>query len=138
MKKLLLFLTISIFLYGCSKKQVALSPDAFPGSIPDLTGNYIVNGIDQTNFEYGGYLTITKGKNQGEYNLQWIIMESIQQGFGQLEGNQLLAEWNNIDDPYTKYSGTVIYTITEKKELYGTRTVNGRVGEGQEIAYPDP
>lgn len=138
MKKLLLFLTFPILFISCTKNQIPLSPDASPGFILDLTGNYIVNGIDQANFEYGGYLTITKGKKQGEYNLQWIIMESIQQGFGHIAGNQLIVEWNNIDDQDMHYSGTVIYTVTEKMELYGTRTVNGRVGEGQEIAYPDP
>jgi len=102
-----------------------------------IIGTYVVNGTDHLNNEYGGHLTITSGENPGEFKFQWIIVESIQEGIGILEGNQLLIEWQNIDDPNTKYSGKVFYTITENGELYGNWTVNGQSGEGQEIAYPN-
>jgi len=134
---LIVFFLLSTFLVGCTKGDGEIGADALPGAVPDILGTYVVNGVDHLNNEYGGHLTITAGKHPGEYKFQWIIVESIQEGIGTLDGNQLLIKWQNIDNPDTTYNGEVIYTITENGELYGKRTVNEQNGEGQETAYPN-
>ena len=128
---------VSVIVVGCSRGDGEIRADAIPGAVPDILGTYVVNGVDHLNNEYGGHLTITAGEHPGEFKFQWIIVESIQEGIGKLEGNQLLIEWKNIDDPGITYGGTVIYTITEDGELIGNRTVMGQIGEGRETAYPN-
>ena len=97
----------------------------------------MVNGTDDLGNDYGGHLTITAGAASGEYQLQWILMESVQTGTGTIKGNQLQAQWVNLDTASGSYQGEVIYTITVDRQLYGVRTVEGRPGEGLETAYPN-
>jgi hypothetical protein len=137
MKRVFLFFLITLVLVGCSKEESQIGPDAPPDAVPDLVGTYVLNGTDHLGNKYGGHLTISAGDKPGEYRLQWIIIESIQEGTGILEGNQLNAQWLNIDDQNQPYGGTVSYTVTVNGELYGTRRVAGRGGEGLETAYPN-
>jgi hypothetical protein len=134
---LLILLIISLFLFACSDEEIVLAPDAPPDSVPDILGTYVVNGTDHLGNDYGGHLTITPGDNPNEYKFQWIIIESIQEGLGILDGNTLHIEWRSLDTSTQHYQGTVIYTVTVDGELYGTRTVENREGIGKEIAYPN-
>ena len=84
-----------------------------------------------------GTLPLTAGENPDEYKFQWIIIESVQEGIGVLNGNQLQIQWHSIDNSTEPYSGSVTYTVTINGELYGRRTVDGREGEGIETAYPN-
>ncbi len=134
---ILLILMVTMVLAGCGDDEIDLGPDAAPGAIPDLVGTYVVSGTDHLGSDYGGHLTIVAGANPGEYELQWIVIESVQTGFGVLDGNQLQVQWESLDTSTEPYFGTVTYTITEKGALYGTRTVDGQAGFGEEVAYPN-
>lgn len=137
MKRAFLFVLITLLLLGCSRDEGKIGPDAQPDAVPNLVGTYVLNGTDHLGNDYGGHLTISAGEQPGEYKLQWIIIESIQEGTGFLEGNQLHVQWHSIDDQSQPYSGKVIYTVTVNGELYGTRTVEGKQGTGSETAYPN-
>jgi hypothetical protein len=128
---------ITLIISGCSDNEGQIGRDAPKDSVPDILGTYIVNGTDHLGNDYGGHLTITAGENPSEYKFQWIIIESIQEGIGILNGNQLQIQWHSIDTSTESYSGAVTYTVTINSELYGKRTVDGRKGEGMETAYPN-
>lgn len=131
----LLLLTLA----ACSTKEPPsiTGTDASHDAIPDLVGTYSLNGFDPRGEEYGGLLTIEAGTEAGEYQMQWIITGAIQGGTGTVVGNQLLAEWHNLEGMETEVQGDVIYTITTKGELYGTRTASDFAGEGTERAFPN-
>jgi hypothetical protein len=140
MKRITLFLLIlmlTMIIAGCGDDEVDLGPDADSGAIPDLVGTYIVSGTDYLGNDYGGHLTIAAGANPGEYEFQWILIESVQTGFGVLDGNQLQVQWKSLDTSTEPYFGTVTYTVTAKGALYGSRTVDGQDGFGKESAYPN-
>jgi len=128
-----------LILAACSTKEppAITGEDAAPDAIPDLLGTYSLNGFDPLGEEYGGLLTIEAGTIPGEYQMQWIVTGAIQGGTGTLAGNQLQAEWRNLEGTETDARGLVIYTITTKGELYGTRTAEGFDGEGTERAFPN-
>jgi len=138
MKRYLITIILLIFISACTvrDKPGEMVPDADPTNIPDLVGTYVVNGVDPIGDEYGGHLTITAGDETGTYNLQWIVTGGIQEGFGVVKGNQFLIEWHSIEGA-TPAQGIVTYTITETGQLYGTRTSDNLVGEGEEQAYPN-
>jgi hypothetical protein len=133
MKRYLITIILLIFISACTvrDKPGEMVPDADPTNIPDLVGTYVVNGVDPIGDEYGGHLTITAGDETGTFNLQWIVTGGIQEGFGMVKCNQFLIEGA------TPAQGTVTYTITETGQLYGTRTSDNLVGEGEEQAYPN-
>ena len=112
--------------------------DASPGAVPVLAASYTVNGVDPQGTEYSGNLQVRPGDAAGTYALQWIITGSIQEGFGQVQGNQLLVHWRTVDDIGLDVTGLTTYTITTEGELYGPRTVDGVPGAGEERAFPNP
>ncbi len=140
MKKLLLILLLLgiPLLAACSSRDRSkpTAPDASPDSVPDLIGKYAVNGFDPLGTEYGGHLTIFPGEAQNQYKMQWIIVGSIQEGLGILKGNQLFVEWHSAQG-MVETQGQAVYTITQAGELYGSKTVHGFSGQGQEIAFPN-
>lgn len=141
MKRSLCFLLV-FFLFitsACSRRNSPgeLAPDASPDAVPSLEGSYVVNGFDPLGTEYSGVLNIFPGQQPGEYTLQWIIVGSIQQGRGVLQGNVLQVEWENLTGYGEDIHGTSTYTVTENGELYGTRILSGHAGEGTETAYPN-
>ena len=127
---LLVLFILSLSIVACSKNESVLAPDASPDSVPDLVGTYVLNGTDDLGNDYGG------PRRPTEVELL-SISESIQEGPGVLNGNKLQIEWRSIDTSTQPYQGTVVYTVTENGELYGQRTVEGRQGVGNEIAYPN-
>ena len=138
MKRYMIVIILLLLNFGCTarNKPSEMAPDADPTNIPDLTGTYVVNGVDPIGDEYGGHLTITAGEEAGTYSFQWIVTGGIQEGFGVVKGNQLLVEWQSIEGA-TPARGTAIFTITETGQIYGTRTSENLPGEGQEQAYPN-
>ena len=136
--KLALFFLFLILLASCSRsdKYSAAAPDAQPDAIPNLVGEYAVNGFDPTGTEYGGRLSVMPGDNENEYLMQWIIVGSIQEGVGILEGNQISVEWQSVSG-MVDIQGQATYTVTEAGELYGTKTVPGLDAKGSEIAFPN-
>jgi len=114
-----------------------MAPDADPDNLPDLVGTYVVNGVDPLGDEYSGHLMITLGKEPGTYDLQWVLVGGIQEGFGIVRGNQLLVEWIHTFEDDIDATGTAVFTITEIGQIYGIRTVDGLDGEGEEQAYPN-
>jgi hypothetical protein len=134
---ILIFMILSLSLAACSKDKGQIGPDAPPDSIPELIGTYVVNGTDYHGNDYGGHLTIMAGDNPSVYKFQWILVESIQEGIGMVDGNKILIEWRSLDTSTEPYQGAVTYTITVNGELYGTRTVEGQEGVSNEIAYPN-
>lgn len=129
---------LSLGLFSCSKGEGQIGPDAPPEAVPVILGTYVLNGTDHLGNDYGGHFTISAGDKPGEYKLQWIIIESVQEGSGVLKGNQLQVQWWSIDTSTAPYQGTLTYTVTVNGELYGIRTVDGREGQGNETAYPNP
>ena len=140
MKRFLLNLFLLLLvLSACSTRErsAEMAPDADPENMPILVGEYAVNGFDPLGQEYGGRLTITVGNPSGTYNMQWIVVGSIQEGVGVLKGNQLLVEWQAVESSSGQSRGTATYTVTEAGELYGTRIVEGYSEEGTEQAFPN-
>lgn len=135
--QIMLLLILALSVSSCNKDDLVLGPDVNPEAVPDLSGTYIVSGSDHLNNEYGGHLTISAGENPGEYEFQWILIESVQTGSGVVDGNQITIQWESIDASTEFYAGTVTYTITVDGALYGTRTVEGQEVVGEEIAYPN-
>ncbi len=133
-----LWLWALILLAGCSRGPKPLSADAPPEQIPDLSGEYIVNGFDPTGIEYGGRLRIRPGEQPGEYSLQWLISGGLQEGEGKVEDNHLQVTWRSLPSPgRAEQSGTAAYTITIAGELYGPKRLDGYSQEGRETAYPN-
>ncbi|HSN78477.1 MAG TPA: hypothetical protein VL334_25695 [Anaerolineae bacterium] len=142
MKKYL-FVTLMISLAlvgGCSSgdKGKIKGTDASPDAVPVLAASYSVNGVDPQGTEYGGNLQVRPGDAPGTYALQWIITGSIQEGFGQVQGNQLLVRWRTSDGIGLGVTGVTTYTITTEGEMYGPRTVDGVEKAGEEKAFPNP
>jgi hypothetical protein len=143
MKKTLLIIALMLILSAglaaCSRPSgpTALAPDAPPNAVPDLTGEYVVNGFDPLGTEYSGTLTIQPGDNPGEYHLIWIIVGSIQEGTGSLNGNQLEVAWHSSPNMNRQTSGKTIYTVTTARQLKGQRFTDGYDTAGTETAYPN-
>lgn len=112
--------------------------DASPDAVPALAASYSVNGVDPQGTEYSGNLQVRPGDAAGTYALQWIITGSIQEGFGQVQGNQLLVRWRTSDGIDLGVTGLTTYTITADGELYGPRTIDGVDKAGEERAFPNP
>jgi hypothetical protein len=132
-------LALLLLTSACSRRNSPgkLAPDAAPDAVPPLEGSYVVNGFDPLGTEYSGVLNIFPGQQPGEYTLQWIIVGSIQQGRGVLQGNVLHVDWENLPGYGEEIHGTSTYTVTENGELYGTRTLSGHDEVGTETAYPN-
>lgn len=112
--------------------------DASASAVPTLTASYTVNGVDPQGTEYSGNLQVRPGDAPGSYALQWIITGSIQEGFGQLQGNQLVVRWRTSDGIGLGVTGLTTYTITTQGEMYGPRTIDGVGKAGEEQAFPNP
>ena len=127
-------------LSGCSDdgEGEIKGADASPGAVPALAASYSVNGVDPQGTEYSGNLQVRPGEAPETYALQWIVTGSIQEGFGQLQGNQLLVRWRTSDGIDLGVTGLTTYTITTEGELYGPRTVDGTNKAGTETAFPNP
>ena len=136
---LVVALTLIMALAACSATKGKITGrDADPAVVPDLAGEYAVNGTDGAGSEYGGRLSIRPGDATGHYRLQWIVNESIQEGAGAVEGNKLTATWQSVHDQSAQtLRGVAAYTITDKGELYGSRTVDGAAGNWEEKAFPN-
>ncbi len=133
-----LLILLSLSLAACSRDQNGpMGPDASVDVVPDLVGTYVVNGFDPLGTEYSGHLTIKTGEQPGEYDMQWIVVGSIQEGKGVVDGNILKVIWYSITDIGQSSQGTALYTITVNGELYGSRQIDGYDGEGTERVYPN-
>jgi hypothetical protein len=131
-------LLILILTSACTPRgNGSLAPDAPLDAVPSLEGDYVVNGFDPLGTEYSGVLTIFATDKPGEYTMQWVIVGSIQEGKGKLDGNTLRVEWESLDEVGGGMHGTSTYTVTVAGELYGTRTVDGQTEKGTETAYPN-
>ena len=137
--RILIVVFIAVLLASCSNSRGRITgADAPPGAVPDLAGNYVLNGVDPEGDEYGGVLTIMPGQAPGQYNLQWIVTGNIQEGTGVVEGNRLRLEWrSSAVDPTKSTRGHGAYTITTGRELYGMRSVDGAEGGAKEKAFPN-
>lgn len=137
---LLSLLLVLALLSGCSDdgEGEIKAADASPGAVPALAASYSVNGVDPQGTEYSGNLQVRPGDAPGTYALQWIITGSIQEGFGQLQGNQLLVRWRTSDGIDLGVTGLTTYTITTEGEMYGPRTIDGVEKVGEEKAFPNP
>ncbi|NUM45256.1 MAG: hypothetical protein HUU38_11175 [Anaerolineales bacterium] len=139
MKKLSLFLLLILILTltACARRTAGpLAEDAPPDNVPSIVGEYAINGFDPDGNEYGGRLNVILQDN-GEYLLQWIISDSLQEGTGTLTGNQLTVTWRTVEGFLVELTGTATYTVTVKGELYGYKFIDGKDGEGTEAAYPN-
>lgn len=137
---LVVLLLMAALLSACSDdgEGEIKGADASPGAVPALAASYSVNGVDPQGTEYSGNLQVRPGDAAGTYALQWIITGSIQEGFGQLQGNQLLVRWRTSDDIGLGVTGLTTYTITTEGELYGPRSIDGVKKAGEEKAFPNP
>lgn len=135
---LMILFVLAATLPACGKYgEKGLAPDADPNQVPDLVGQYVVNGFDPLGTEYSGSLTIQPGATPGTYRMFWIVTGAIQEGEGRLQGNRLEVTWHSSPNLDRQSSGTASYTVTSKRQLYGERRVDGFPKLGTEEAYPD-
>lgn len=134
---LLILLVFGLSACSMRTRPQVLSEPASPDALPTLTGSYSVNGFDPQGTEYGGNLSIRPGDVAGQYRLQWIVTGSIQEGVGQVQGNQILVHWKTIQGIGPGASGVTTFTITTKGELTGQRQVDGQQKLGKENAFPN-
>jgi hypothetical protein len=125
-------LTLALLLTSATS-GCAFPEEAFDGS---LEGSYYVNGFDQQDVEYSGLLTITATDDPAIYEMQWIITGSVQEGTGEVVGNELRVAWEAIEGFDTASQGSAIYLINANGELDGERSVDGQEGIGTEEAFP--
>lgn len=132
-------LALMLSMAACSMRERGQikGADAAPDALPALIGAYAVNGFDPLGTEYGGALSIEAGADPGQYRLQWIITGSIQEGVGEVQGNQLIVRWRTVEGLEIAVQGVTTYTITTEGELYGARVVDGLPGVGRENAFPN-
>lgn len=135
-----LFILLALILAACSgrtpKGQIK-GADATPDAVPEVAGDYVVNGVDPLGSEYSGVLKIERGMVAGQYRLQWIVTGSLQEGDGVLTGNVLRAEWRTSAEQRIRAQGVVTYTVTTAGELHGPRSLAGNPHEGHEAAFPN-
>ncbi len=132
----ILSIALAVTSAACSETDPLMhGEDAAPRNLPDIVGSYVLNGIDPLNIEYVGHLTVTKTTTSGDYALQWIATESIQEGTGSLSGNQLIVIWQSVDAGGEPVKGTATFTVTVDGELYGAKRVDGYDDEWRETAY---
>ncbi len=139
MKRFLFAVTLilSLFLTACSKEgELEIGPPAPLDAVPDIVGEYAVNGFDPLGTEYSGRLSIFPSEKADTYKMQWIIVGSIQEGDAQLEGNTLTVQWRSISS-MNDSQGTAVYTISDNGVINGIRTTVGYPKEGIETAYPN-
>lgn len=134
-----LALLLVMLLAACSSRERGeiTGADADPNNLPEIIGNYAVNGFDPTGTEYGGTLAVVAGDTAGTYTLQWIVTGNLASGTGIIEGNQLIVEWQSADDRQRPTQGTAVYTITTLGEMYGERSVDGYDEPGTELLFPN-
>ncbi len=142
MKRFLCIVTLILIsiltLAACRRgEKQEVGPPAPPNAVPDITGEYAVNGFDPSGIEYSGRLTIFPGETAVTYTLQWIVNGSIQEGNGRLDGNVLQVNWRHIESVTAHSQGTATYTVSDNGVLDGVRTAEGLSGEGTETAYPN-
>lgn len=124
-------------LSGCTRNNPGpLTAPADPAALPNIIGDYAVNGSDPTGAEYGGTLHI-EADGAGAYKLYWVVTGSLQSGSGRIEGNQLLVAWQTYGNATGNIRGTATYTITQSGQLDGIRLIEGNPTQGIEIAYPN-
>lgn len=127
---------IFLFLTACSRPAV-LGADAPADAVPNIVGDYGINGVSSNGTEYAGTMTIQPGDTAGQYKLQWIITGGIHEGTGVLDGNILNIEWTSLSSVAGQTSGAGVYTVTVNGELYGNRTTDGEQGSAAETCYPN-
>ncbi len=140
MKKFLIAATLifSILLSACNKDgEMEIGPPAPLDAVPDIVGEYAVNGFDPLGTEYSGRLSIFPGDTANTYKMQWIIVGSIQEGDGRLDGNTLTVQWHSDQNMGEQSQGTAVYTVSDNGVLDGVRTTEGYPKEGTETAYPN-
>ena len=137
MKTIRYLVLIVLFLAACSRTPAALGEDAAPGSLPDLLGDYALNGVNASGSAYAGTLTIQPGDTPGQYKIQWLVTGGVQVGTGIVDGNVLNVEWKSLSSVAGDTSGAGTYTITVNGELYGKRTTDGMPGSVEETCYPN-
>ena len=135
--KTIRFLVLILLLLTACSKPAALGADAPADAVPDIVGDFGVNGVSSNGTEYAGTLTIQPGSAVGQYKLQWIITGGIHEGIGVLDGNVLNFEWSSLSSVAGQSSGAGVYTVTVNGELYGSRTTDGEQGSAAETCYPN-
>ncbi len=131
-----LILLLAITISAC-RTPATLGADAPADNVPNIIGEYALNGFDPLGEEYGGRLSITAGGQPNEYILHWLVTGGIHEGTGALEGNQLTVTWHSVSGAVENISGAAHYTVTVNGELYGARSINGIENPGTETAYPN-
>ena len=126
----------ALLLVSCRNGGVIKGDPADANNLPDIVGLYAVNGVDSGGAQYSGTLKIEKGSKPGSYKLHWIVTGAIQEGEGVTDGNQLKAQWRNIEGVAMTH-GAITYTITTLGELDGKRSIDGFEGEGWEHCFPN-
>ena len=137
MKTIRFLVLILLFLAACSRTPAQLGADAASDAVPDLLGDYALNGVSSNGTAYAGTLTVQPGDAQGQFKIQWLVTGGIQVGTGILDGNVLKVEWKSLSSVAGETSGAGSYTVTVNGELYGKRTTDGVPGSAEETCYPN-
>lgn len=103
-----------------------------------ILGTYVVNGVDPTDVEYSGTVTISAGDAPGRYDVQWLVTGAILGGEGRLTGDRFVVEWTTITSPRGESSGSAEYVVGSDGVLRGERRIDGVDGVGTEEIFPEP
>ena len=134
---MIVLLTLTLTACGGRPTPAPLGADAPANDVPNIIGSYALNANDPTGEQYGGTLTVFAGDAPNEYKMQWLVSGGIQEGTGNLKGNQMTFTWSSVSGTDQDVSGSGTYTVTVNGELYGNRFINGVDKPGTESAYPN-
>lgn len=130
---LVLFALLLSACAGMGNEPAPLAAPANLDALPNIQGDYALNGIDMTDVAYGGTLHI-EAAGDGAYAMTWLLNENLLEGQAHIDGNRLIATWHNVEGTL---SGTATYTITAAGQLDGVRLIDGVAGENRETCYPN-
>ena len=95
----------------------------------DISGDYIVNGINPNGTSYTGDVNITKAGDG--YTIRWVIEEESMHGLGKFDGNTYHVKWEASGE-----TGEAIYMLASNGILKGAWTTDGEAGQGTEELIP--
>ena len=133
-KKIAVFLSaVLLITLACgllpTKGDDAVEAPIEESQLPDISGDYTVNGTNADGSPYSGEANITRAGDG--YTIRWVIASESMQGLGEFDGQTYRVDWEA-----SWGTGEAVYSLTSNGILQGTWTTDGGSGQGTEELKP--